>query len=247
MKYSYHTLSKIGFKRYTNEDSLGVFETEEGLLAIIADGLGGNRAGEVASKMCVESVHKFFTALTTSNTLERIKLAVTDANNNILQAASVNPQLNGMATTIEVLFLNGTKAYWGHVGDSRIYSYTNKILSQLTKDHSLIQKLVDDGYLTMKEAETYPNKHIITRAIGDSSSVEIDLSKMNLSSEMNNSGYDLKFFMCTDGVSGVINDSELQAVLEESNLKKISERLSLLIEERGAPDNYSFIVIDCSK
>jgi protein phosphatase len=99
----------------------------------------------------------------------------------------------------------------------------------------------------MKEAETYPNKHIITRAIGDSSSVEIDLSKMNLSSGMNSSGYDLKFFICTDGVSGVINDSELQAVLEESNLKKISERLSLLIEERGAPDNYSFIVIDCSK
>jgi len=227
---------------------LGVFETEEGLLAIIADGLGGNRAGEVASKMCVENIHKFFTSHTTPNFLERIKLSVAEANRIIVEAAAGSPHLNGMATTIEVLFLNGSNAYWGHVGDSRIYSFSNKRLSQLTKDHSLIQKLVDDGYLTIKDAENYPNKHIITRAVGDSSTVEIDLSKMNLSLGMiGSSEYALKFFICTDGVTGVVNNPELQVILDEVGLKIISERLSGLIEERGAPDNYSFIIIDCSR
>ncbi len=248
MKYNYFTLSKIGFKRYTNEDALGVYEIPEGLLAIIADGLGGSRAGEVASKMCVESIHDYFTSLTTSNYLERIKLAVTNANETIIKAAAGSPHLNGMATTAEVLFLNGIYAYWGHVGDSRIYSFSNKRLSQITKDHSLIQKLVDDGYLTIQEAETYPNKHIITRAIGDSNSVEIDLSKMKLTSGLpDDPEDDLKFFMCTDGVSGVVNNSELQAFLGENNLKNISEKLSKLIEERGAPDNYSYIIIACTK
>jgi protein phosphatase len=243
LNFTYFTQSKIGFKRYTNEDALGVFKTPDGLLAIIADGLGGNRAGEVASKLCVDTVHNHFTSQTTPNYLERIKLAIADANKTIIEAALTKHELNGMATTTEVLFLNETYAYWGHVGDSRIYSFLNKNLTQITKDHSLIQKLIDEGYLTLQEAEAYPNKHIITRAIGDSTSVEIDLSKMKLP-EVNENN--LKFFMCTDGVSGVISDSELRIILEETNLETISIKLSGLIEERGAPDNYSFIVIACT-
>jgi protein phosphatase len=248
LNYNYLKLSKIGFKRFTNEDAIGVFETPEGLLAIVADGLGGNRAGEVASQMCVESIHNHFTSLTASNYLERIKIAITKANATIIEAASGNPHLNGMATTADVLFLNGINAYWGHVGDSRIYSFSDKKLSQITKDHSLIQRLVDDGYLTIQEAETYPNKQIITRAVGDSNSLEIDLSKIKL--PMDSKGVpvdDCKFFMCTDGVSGIVNNSELQSLLKQNILNIISEKLSKLIEERGAPDNYSFIIIACTK
>jgi protein phosphatase len=244
LNYNYFTLSKTGFKRSTNEDALGVFKTPDGLLAVIADGLGGNRAGEVASKLCVETVHDQFISQTTPNYLQRIKLAILNANKTIIETALSKSEFNGMATTIEVLFLNDSHAYWGHVGDSRIYNFLNKNLTQITKDHSLIQKLIDDGYLTMQEAEGYPNKHIITRAIGDSTSVEIDLSKMKLP-ELNESENDLKFFMCTDGVSGVVNNSELSSMLEESSLESISQKLSELIEERGAPDNYSFVIVSC--
>jgi len=141
-----------------------------------------------------------------------------------------------MATTIEVLFLKDNNAYWGHVGDSRIYFLRNGNLKQLTKDHSLVQKLVDEGYLTIKEAENHPNKNIIMRALGDNNNVEIDLSKIKL-----NSSDDFLFFMCTDGVTGVMNDNELEKIF--SNYNKINDTLTKQIIQRGAPDNFSFVII----
>ena len=123
-------------------------------------------------------------------------------------------ELNGMATTVEVLFLNEDTAYWGHIGDSRIYNLKNNQLKQMTKDHSLVQKLVDEGYLTLREAEHHPNKNIIMRALGDNPLIEIDLSKQKL-----NPKDEHKFFICTDGVTAVVPDSELQDHLKLKDSK----------------------------
>jgi protein phosphatase len=236
MEYKYSSLTNIGLKRTGNEDFLGVFEIDNGILAIVCDGLGGNKAGEIASQLGVNSVYELFKSSSQNDYLEKIKSSILGANKILIEKSSSNNDLKGMATTIEVLFLKDNTAFWGHVGDSRIYHLRNGKLKQLTKDHSLVQKLVDEGYLTLKEAEHHPNKNIIMRALGDNSAVEIDLSKIKLNPADNSI-----FFLCTDGVTGVIQDSELEPIL--SDYESINNRLTILIEKRGAPDNFSFVVI----
>ncbi len=238
MKYSHTSLSNTGLKRSDNEDALGIFEIEDGLLAVVCDGLGGNKAGEIASSTAVDTIHITFSELKNTEYLERIKQSIIEANRVIMEKSSNDPDLKGMATTAEVLFLKGDAVYWGHVGDSRIYTYKNGTLKQLTKEHSLVQKLVDEGFLTLKEAENHPNKNIILRALGDSFKLEADLSRQKL-----NRKDKIKFFICTDGVTTVMNDAELEEILRNEDQTQIISRLSSLIEERGAPDNYSFVII----
>jgi len=108
----------------------------------------------------------------------------------------------------------------------------------LSKDHSLVQRLIDEGYITLKEAENHPNKNIITRALGDNNVLEVDLSKMKLKKKENN-----RFLVCTDGVSGVLTNNEIEILINNSNLSNIADKMSQLIEERGAPDNYSFVLL----
>ncbi len=238
MKYIHLSLSKIGLKRLDNEDAVGVFEIDNGILAILCDGLGGNKAGEVASQLTIETVRNIFSEEDNTDSLSKIKQAIIESNNAIIKNANADFDLKGMATTAEVLYLKDDTAFWGHIGDSRIYLLKNSKLKQLTKDHSLVQKLVDEGYLTMKEAENHPNKNIIMRALGDNDNIEIDLSKQKI-----NATDDVKFFLCSDGVTTVIKDEELQNILSENDLKSVSKTLADLIEERGAPDNFSFIII----
>jgi protein phosphatase len=238
MLYNYVSLSNIGLKRNDNEDYVGILEVDGGLLAIVCDGLGGNKAGEIASRITTETIQEVFSQLENVDYLERLKIAITEANNRVVAKASGDSDLKGMATTVEVLYLNEDNAYWGHVGDSRIYSLKNSKMKQITKDHSLVQKLVDEGYLTLKEAENHPNKNIIMRALGDNESIEIDLSKQKL-----NPNDDTMFFLCTDGVTGILDDAEIEEFILNSDLKKLPAKLSQVIEARGAPDNYSFVLI----
>ena len=236
MDYKYSSVTNIGLKRLDNEDSLGIYKIENGILAIVCDGLGGNKAGDIASQLSVNTVYEFFKFSNQNDYLERIKSSITEANNCILQKASTSSDFKGMATTIDVLFLLENIAYCGHVGDSRMYFLRNGKIKQLTKDHSLVQKLIDEGLLTINEAEHHPNKNIIMRALGDNSAFEIDLSKIILNSSDN-----YLFFLCTDGVTSVVKDNELEEIL--ANYDDIKKTLSDLIKKRGAPDNFTFICI----
>ncbi len=238
MKYIHTSLSNTGQKRFDNEDACGVYNIDNGLLCILCDGLGGNKAGEVASQLTVETIERIFHKEKSIDYLERLKFAVTEANNLVHDKSSKESELRGMATTAEAMYFKEDNVYWAHVGDSRIYMLRNGKLKQLTKDHSLVQKLVDEGFLTLKEAENHPNKNVIMRALGDSPTIDIDLSKQKLHSRD-----DLKFFICSDGVTSVVQDSELEEILGNNDLNFISGSLSNIIEERGAPDNYTFIII----
>ncbi|MGA8263201.1 MAG: Stp1/IreP family PP2C-type Ser/Thr phosphatase [Ignavibacteriaceae bacterium] len=238
MKFRYVTLTDVGLKRSDNEDSFGVYEVEKGLLVVVCDGLGGNKAGDVASKLAVETIAKTFQNLKNIEFLERIKLSILEANKIVMEESSKDFDRKGMATTVETLFLKDDTAYWGHVGDSRIYYLKDNKLKQLSKDHSLIQKLIDEGYLTLKEAENHPNKNIIMRALGDSENIEIDLSKLKISTT--DFG---KFFICTDGVTTVLQNDELEKILVNDNVHYISEVIANLVEKRGAPDNFTFVII----
>ena len=239
MRFTYVNESRIGLKRSNNEDAIGIYEVDGGLLAIVCDGLGGNNAGEIASGLCVEVIYNSFRDSGEQDYLKRIKDSIEAANKRIKEESSKQDMYDGMATTAEILFIKEKTAYWGHVGDSRIYNLKNGKLKQLTKDHSLIQKLIDDGYLTLNQAETHPNKNIIMRALGDSDSVEIDLSKLKL---VPSDSY--KFLVCTDGVTNVINNDELEKLLGNKDSGNIAENLTSLIEKRGAPDNFSFVILE---
>ena len=241
MKFAYIKESKVGLKRSNNEDAIGIYEVDGGLLAIVCDGLGGNNAGEIASSLSVEVIYNSFSGSEEQDYLKRIKDSIEAANKSIKAESSKEDKYDGMATTAEILFIKDKTAYWGHVGDSRIYNLKNGKLKQLTKDHSLIQKLIDDGYLTLNQAETHPNKNIIMRALGDSDSVEIDLSKLKL---VPSDSY--KFLVCTDGVTNVVNNDELEKLLSNKDMGNISKNLTSLVEKRGAPDNFSFVILESS-
>lgn len=238
MNYTYTTISKTGLVRTENEDSLGVHEVDGGLLAIVCDGLGGNNAGEVASQLAVETIHKYFKEFTKNSYPDRIKLSLIEANQIIFEKASSDSALNGMSTTVEILFIKDDKVYCGHIGDSRIYMFADNKLTQITKDHSFVQKLVDEGVLSEKEAEVHPNRNIITRALGDNNIVETDLNEIFLTPSQ-----EVLFFICTDGVSGVIDNTELENIFRLNDINDISHKISNLVEERGAPDNFSFVLI----
>ena len=238
MNYNYFSVSEYGQKRKDNEDSVGIFHTDYGLLIIMCDGLGGGLSGEFASKVSVETIHKSFIQSEEVDSIKRIRKAIEQANKFVYEKSNGNLNFKGMATTCEVLLLNGTCSVWGHIGDSRIYIFKNNKLKQLTKDHSLVQKLMDEGEFTVKELKNHPRKSVITKAIGDDKIPDIDTSKIVLP----NSDH-FKFFVCTDGVTCVINDAEIEKFLGQNDIKEASEQLKNLIEMRGAPDNYSFVII----
>jgi PPM family protein phosphatase len=240
MGYKYFSVTDIGLKRSDNQDSFGIYEINDGILAIVCDGLGGNKAGDVAAQLSVNTVYEYFKSSNQNDYLKRIESAILEANDSILHKASISNDFKGMATTIEVLYLSDNSAYFGHVGDSRMYFLQDGKLKQLTKDHSLVQKLIDEGILTIIEAENHPNRNIIMRALGDNSEVEIDLNKFTL-----NTLEHFLFFLCTDGVTTVVKDIELEEIL--INYDGIQETLSDLINQRGAPDNFTFVAISNEK
>ncbi len=238
VKVKYEYTSEVGKVRENNEDSVGLFEVGNSLLAILCDGLGGNNAGEVASKMCVDKISEHFSDSDEVDVLERLRKGIRIANEAIIRKSSEEESLNNMSTTAEVVFLENNTLYWAHVGDSRIYNFKNGKLKQLTKDHSLVQKLMDEGKLTVAQAEFFPNKNVIMRAVGSHKEVIPDVSKFRF-----RNGEPQKIFICSDGVHGVISDDELGKILKKGNLNVIKEDLINLIEDRGSPDNYSFIIL----
>jgi len=237
MNYTYISQSRTGFKREENEDALGIFEVENGLLVIVCDGLGGNKGGEIASTLAVEAIYSSFKKLEMSDYLERIKITMQEANCAVLRESLNNTHLRGMATTAEVLFFSDSTAYWGHVGDSRIYLFKNDKLEQLTKDHTFVQKLLDEGMSTLKNSETLPDKNVLTRALGGICKLEVDLGKTKFDHKDN-----CLFLVCTDGVTSTISNNEIEEILFLKD-GEISSELSSLVEERGAPDNFSYVLI----
>jgi len=223
-----------------NEDSAKVFNLEDGLLAIVCDGLGGNRAGDVASQTAVEVIHKFFLENPQLDYLNKMHEALVQAHKTILQVGSESANYKGMATTAVVLFIAGNTVYWGHIGDSRIYLLKDGELEQVTKDHSLVQKMVDNGLITSKQAEKHPNRNIIVKALGEDKECEPDSDYFYLHDEQK-----FKLLLCTDGVCGVLNSNEIFKILSSGeNLEEISQKFFNLIEDYGSPDNFSYVIIN---
>lgn len=229
-------LSDIGNVRKINEDFVGFYEGNDISIYVIADGMGGHNAGEVASKLAVETTISYIKSLDTidnmeNNLIESIKLA----NKKIFELSKANEELVGMGTTITACLVKDKKMTVANVGDSGCYTIKYNGVTKVTKDHSLVQQLIDEGSITEEEAASHPNKNIITRALGTNLSVEIDTFEIDLSDIK-------KVILCTDGLSNLVNTSEMYDIIQNNNNPDACRMLVDLSKLKGGRDNISVIV-----
>ena len=190
----------------------------------------------------MKSIQTCFLESNEKNHLSKIRKSIIAANAELFGISISSKKFKGMATTSDVFFFNNHTIFWGHIGDSRIYHLKNSKLHQLTKDHSLVQQMVDEGYISMRAASKHPNKNVIMNALGESLDIEIDSSKLILDAKASH-----RFMICSDGVTAVIGKEELEIILNESDLDKCIDTLEKKIQSAGAPDDYSIIVIERTK
>jgi protein phosphatase len=240
----YSILSDIGSKRSTNQDYAGTYVNRAGYqLFLLADGMGGHKAGNVASKLTVEDLGKlwsetFFDAGTPEATLEIwLKNQVRNENENIASLGKLD-EYQGMGTTLEALVIKAGMLVSAHVGDSRTYLMRDGELNKITTDHSLVQELVDAGQITEEEAEVHPNKNIITRSLGQTSEVQADIQVLELQVG------DI-ILMNSDGLTNMVSTTEIMEVLEREDLTldNKSEALVRLANEHGGLDNITVVLI----
>jgi protein phosphatase len=242
-------LTDVGSVRDHNEDSITVDDALA--LAILADGMGGHRGGEMASAITVstilETLKKQLKKLTPGETDEdtgysvesiAVHNAVALANENVFKASNENQQYKGMGTTVVVLLFYDNRFTVAHVGDSRLYRIRDGELEQITRDHSLMQELIDRGFYTPEQARQSLNKNLVTRAIGIEAGVQIDIQE---DIAMVNDIY----LLCSDGVNDMIEDELIKnAMLEnEDDLEKAAEEIIRLANEHGGKDNISALLI----
>ncbi|MEK8131953.1 Stp1/IreP family PP2C-type Ser/Thr phosphatase [Paenibacillus filicis] len=236
-------LSDVGLVRAVNEDSAFVQEQGDGWsLAIVADGMGGHQAGDVASRMAIEWIPQGLLSmspdLSGEQRGERLRTAIEAANGKIFEFASEREHYHGMGTTVVAVLASRDRAVIGHIGDSRAYRVRGDQLELLTEDHSLVNELVKNGQITREEAEHHPRRNVLTRALGTESSIEVDVQEISWQPG------DI-LLLCSDGLSGLVERQLiLQAVLTEGGLE---DKVRLLVQEAlsaGGDDNVTVILIE---
>lgn len=231
-------ISDTGNVRKNNQDYTGYVEDDRKSLYIIADGMGGHNAGEVASKIAVETMLEFINSLDYFDELEKtLNDAISICNRRIFDVSNSDEALSGMGTTITACLIVKDKCVVANVGDSRCYVLQNNELIQVTKDHSLVQQLVDNGTITEAEAYSHPNKNIITRALGTNENVDVDTFSIDINKTK-------KILLCTDGLSNVVKPTEMLDMINKYDNQKACEELVELSKAKGGRDNISVIVIE---
>ncbi len=228
--------SDIGRKRTNNEDSL--FSNTDLGLFMVADGMGGHRGGEKASKLAIEtSAETYIKHLANGLRPEdALKNAVQDATKAVFQNSQLDPELKGMGTTLSSLLICLDQAYISHIGDSRIYRLRDGNLVRLTTDHSLVNEQVEAGIMTEEQARTSTLRNIITRAIGHDQNARAD----HLSVEIKP---DDMFLLCTDGLNNMLNDDKIKEIIIKQEPKKSIHTLISEANLRGGDDNITVILV----
>ena len=231
--------SDQGRRRSANEDTYAL-APELGLF-LVADGMGGHRAGQVASGLAARAAVATLRTLHDGRrgTLERLRACVTAANAEILASSRAKPELAGMGTTIVALLAEGDRVALAHVGDSRAYRVRGGAIRRLTDDHTLVGELVRRGEIGERAAALHPQRHVLLRALGVRRNVDPDL--LELAPEPG----DL-FLLCSDGLTGHLEDAEIaELVAGESDLDAACERLIELANRRGGDDNITVVLLRC--
>lgn len=244
-----HGQTDIGSVRDHNEDAIAI--DSDIALAILADGMGGHLGGEMASAITVstikdivvEKVKSLASEKADTNTIYSaesllIQDAVTQANTRVHESAEANPQYHGMGTTVVVAMFYNDRFTVAHVGDSRLYRLRNGMLKQITRDHSLMQELIERGFYTPEQARDSLNKNLVTRAIGIDSAVNIDIQE-------DIAMIDDIYLLCSDGVNDMLTDKQIKSVLIQNidDLENAASEIIHLANSHGGKDNISAILV----
>jgi len=250
MKVDYNAISDVGKKRGANEDSY--YADGELSLFVVADGMGGHAAGEVASKIAVESIQDFIRYTnndkeitwpyefdeTLSMAGNRLKTAIQSAHAKVLEATSQKKEFQGMATTVVSMLVADGKAQVAHVGDSRAYLIRGDRLIQLTSDHSWVNEQLRTGAITSAQARNHPYRNIVTRALGGPNPVDVDVTEEPMQDG------DI-ILLCSDGLNTMISDEEILNIVtrNKEELEKACQELIETANANGGEDNITAILI----
>ncbi|MFM1750130.1 MAG: hypothetical protein RL658_271 [Actinomycetota bacterium] len=227
--------SEVGLHRSGNEDSALI----NGVLIAVADGMGGHAGGEVASRVAISTLAQILPLLNNDEmdpeSLEDFLLnAILEVDDEIKLTAEANDRLSGMGTTLTAIALYRNKAYVLHTGDSRAYRLRGKEFTQLTKDHSVVQELIDAGTITEAEAAVHPQRSVLTNVLMGLGNITPLLVQYDVKAGD-------KFLLCSDGLTNVISNAELHKKMTEEDA--LSNLISLTYE-RGAPDNVTVVIAE---
>jgi protein phosphatase len=227
--------SNTGNKRRRNEDSFVVAPP----LFAVADGMGGAQAGEVASKLAAAALED--TDPGSAGGEERVVALIQEANRRVYERSNADPAASGMGTTITAALVEGTRVTFGHVGDSRAYLLRDGVMEQLTEDHSLVNELMKSGKLSPEEAETHPQRSVITRALGTDPDVDVD------SFVVEGQEGDL-FLICSDGLTTMVGDEDILELLERhhDDLDRAAKSLVAAANRAGGEDNITVVAFTIS-
>ncbi len=250
MKIAYQAVTDVGKKRKGNEDSL--FLNPDQKLFVVADGMGGHAAGEVASKVAVDSINEFVCLTGGDEEItwpfgldenisydgNRLKTAIRHANRKVLEATREKSEYEGMATTVAAVLVDGDVANIGHVGDSRIYLFSEGQLTQLTSDHSWINEQIESGVISAEQARSHPLRNVVTRALGGKPDLVVDIQTRRMKAG------DV-LLICSDGLTGMVPDEDIVRVLEEANgdVEKGATDLVAEANARGGEDNITVVLL----
>ncbi len=236
-----HSKIDIGKVRSSNQDAFFVGEiAKDTVVAIVCDGMGGANAGNVASETAVKLIFEYI-ANSFRNNMSLIdisnllKNAVKSVNIEIFDIASKNSMLSGMGTTAVIAIVTEKFAVIANVGDSRAYLVNNKI-SQITRDHSIVQTLIESGKITEEDAKIHPRKNVITRAIGaeEDVAVDCDIIDLNLGDSV---------LLCTDGLSNFVDEAEILKIFKKNDISKVADKLVTLANANGGGDNITVVTV----
>ncbi|MBP3468590.1 MAG: Stp1/IreP family PP2C-type Ser/Thr phosphatase [Lachnospiraceae bacterium] len=241
MRVKSYSVTDIGRQRQLNQDYVFTSEVPMGPLSnlfVVADGMGGHKAGEYASKCAVETIVEDINTYQDTGIIKSLTMAIQHANAKIRQVANSDINYQGMGTTLVTATYSDDTLYVGNVGDSRLYVIGDGI-RQITTDHSLVEEMIRMGGLDREKARTHPDKNIITRAIGVVEVVDVDFFEVE----------DLKegdiILMCSDGLSNMLTDHEIAEIVNaRGTLEEKADKLVAAANQNGGKDNIAVILIE---
>jgi len=250
LRISADAQSDVGRKRKGNEDALCL--NDEQRLYVVADGMGGHAAGEVASRVAVDAIAEFVELTggnqeitwpfgldeTISYEGNRLKTAVRHANTRVIEATRESAEYEGMATTVAAVLVDGDIANLAHVGDSRIYLWNGESIEQLTRDHSWVNEQIENGAISPEQARSHPLRNVVTRALGGRADLVVDIQSRRMAP-----GHML--LLCSDGLTTMVPDDGIARILRESegDVARATSALVSEANERGGEDNITVVLL----
>ncbi len=238
----FYSISDRGKQRFNNEDCCVAKEIGQYTVLILADGMGGHSGGEVASSKAIETVlaafeEKLTRPLIPAQIFSTLSSALKSANDNIYELSLSDPKLDGMGTTIDICIISDNNAYVAHIGDSRVYHITpDGKITLVTKDHSLMQYMIEKGELTAEQAQHHPQKNVITRALGTSQGAQEDTAIIKLSEGD-------RLLLCSDGLTNMLSEEDIcQVVLGNPDPAIAAPELIRRANDAGGDDNITVII-----